>query len=211
MRRKHGYQRLQSVRRGMTAQQQKLLETFLFLLKVIAFSIPLYFVIILGVSLYPLQVIDSTASSAILRAFGYAVQQDGAFVTVASPGSASPFSFILSEDCTAWKSFLFLFALIFAVPRIGLKKRLLGLGFGIPLLWLGNQARVVGVVITERSTSAQFAMLTHDYFWRIFLVALVLGIWLFWLRNPGLSLHKNKVDRKSRNRRILTRRNKHKA
>ena len=167
----------------LTPQQERLWETFIFLAKVLVLSIPLYLIIIFSVSLYPFQALDASVSSGILTALGYHVTQEGATVTV---GGSKPFSFFLTEDCTAWKSFLFLFALIFAVPKIPLRSRLSGLGLGIPVLWLGNQARVVGVVLTQQATSVQFAMLTHDYFWKAFLVLLVLVVWLLWMRCPYL-------------------------
>jgi len=168
----------------LTRDQQRLWDTFIFLVKVIILSIPLYLIIIFSISLTPLQQLDGSVSSAILRAMGYAVQQDGTYITV---GTQKPFSFYLTEDCTAWKSILFLFALIFAVPVVSLRKRLVGLGLGIPILWLGNQARILSVVLTERATNVQFAMFTHDYFWRVFLVFLVLGLWLAWMKPPSLN------------------------
>jgi len=168
---------------NLTFQQQKLLETLVFVLKVLALSMPLYFVIFFGMSIYPLQMLDVSVSSAALRSLGYYVSNEGPMVTVSG---GLPFTFYLTEDCTAWKSFLFLFALIFAVPAVSLRKRLCGLGLGIPILWLGNQARILGVVMTAQATSADFAMLTHDYFWRVFLVFLVLGVWLLWMKYlPG--------------------------
>jgi exosortase/archaeosortase family protein len=193
-------------RLGMTPQQEKLWETFLFLAKVLILSLPLYFVILFGVSLAPLQQLDAFVSSGILRALGYPVIQDSAMVSVQG---ANPFSFFMSEDCTAWKSVLFLFALIFAVPKVPLRKRLYGLALGIPVLWLGNQARIVGVVITEQATSVQFAMLTHDYFWRVFLVALVLAVWFLWMKYAP---DKVTSPRKRRIRpKLITRKTKRKA
>jgi len=196
--------------RKLTPQQQRLWETLFFLMKVLVLSIPLYLVIIFSVSLYPLQVLDASVSSAILRAMGYQVTQQGSMITVI--GSSS-FSFFLTDDCTAWKSVLFLFALIFAVPKVPLRSRLSGLGLGIPVLWLGNQVRVVGVVLTEQATNQQFAMFTHDYFWRVFLVGLVLAVWLLWLRCPYLkeaSRHRIafKPQSKRKSRRHITRKSK---
>jgi len=167
--------------RNLTRQQRKLWETFVFLAKVIALSLPLYFIILFSIPLTQLQIFDAYVSSGMLTAMGYHVEQAGASITV---GYLNPFSYYLSEDCTAWKSVLFLFALIFAVPAVSMRSRLVGLGLGIPVLWLGNQARIVGVVVTERATDVTFAMLTHDYLWRAFLVALVLGLWMLWARNP---------------------------
>lgn len=169
--------------RKLTRQQQKLWETFIFLSKVLLLSLPLYFIILFNIPLTSLQMFDASVSSGIFTTLGYQVNQEGAFMTVVSE---KPFSFYLNEDCTAWKSILFLFALIFAVPAISLKSRLAGFVLGIPVLWLGNQARILGVVLTERATNVQFAMFTHDYFWRVFLVFLVLGLWLSWLKYPSL-------------------------
>jgi exosortase/archaeosortase family protein len=183
---------------GLTGQQIRLWETFLFLSKVLVLSLPLYFIIFFSVSLTPLQDFDAFVSSGILRVMGYAVQQDGRYMTV---GTQDAFSFYLTEDCTAWKSFLFFFALVFSVPNILLRKRLTGLAFGIPILWLGNQARIVGVVLTERATDVQFAMLTHDYVWRAFLVLLVLGLWLLWMKKPGfLPVFKRHIPAKGESR-----------
>jgi len=165
----------------LTYQQQKLWETLVFVMKLLALSLPLYFVMLFGISIYPLQMLDVSVSSSVLNSMGYYVSNQGPMVTV---DGGSPFTFYLTEDCTAWKSFLFLFALVFAVPAVSMKKRLFGFGLGIPILWLGNQARIVGVVMTAEATSAQFAMFTHDYFWRIFLVFLVLGVWIFWIKYP---------------------------
>jgi len=170
-------------RMRLAQDQQRLWETLLFLLKVLALSVPLYLIIIFSISLTPLQALDASVSSAILRAMGYTVQQDGAHLAVQA---AKQFSFYLSEDCTVWKSALFLFALIFAVPAVSMRKRLVGFAAGIPILPLGNQARIIGVVMTQQATNVQFAMFTHDYFWRVFLVGLVLGLWLAWMRPPEL-------------------------
>jgi exosortase/archaeosortase family protein len=180
---------------SLTVQQQRLWETLLFLAKVLMLSLPLYLVLAFSVSMAPLQGFDAFVSSGILRAMGFAVQQEGSLVTV---GNGEPFSFFLSEDCTAWKSFLFFFALVFAVPGMLLRKRLLGLAFGIPILWLGNQARIVGVVLTESVTDVNFAMLTHDYLWRTFLVVLVLMLWVLWMNPTGFrSLFKKASKRRS--------------
>ena len=76
---------------------------------------------------------------------------------------------------------LFLFALIFAVPAISLRKRILGLIIGIPIIWLGNLGRVAGVVLAQGAWGREGAMLIHDWLFQAGLVTLVLGIWLAWL------------------------------
>src|SRR4030042_1271896 len=157
---------------NFTLQQQKLWGTLVFLAKILVLSLPLYFIILCSISLSPLQQLDAAVSAGILRSMGYDVEREGAYLTV---GTEKAFSFYLTEDCTAWKSFLLLFALVFAMPAIALRSRIKGLAFGLPILWLGNQARIVGGVLTERATRVQFAMLPHDYGWGGFLVGLGLG------------------------------------
>ena len=96
-------------------------------------------------------------------------------------GAGQPFIFMINEDCTGWKSMLFLFALIFSVPGIALKKRLFGLVIGIPLIWIGNIARIVGVVLAQESYGVQTALIIHDYLWQLGLIAIVIIIWVVWL------------------------------
>jgi hypothetical protein len=45
-------------------------------------------------------------------------------------------------------------------------------------------------------------MFTHDYFWRIFLVFLVLGVWVLWIKYPLESISERIFPRKMRVYRI---------
>jgi exosortase/archaeosortase family protein len=130
-------------------------------------------------------------SAWVLESMGFSAYQQGEFITVSEKvrvpehgpgtGSREPFYFMINQDCTGWKSMLFLFALIFAVPGVMLGRRLWGLLFGLVVIWVGNIARVVGVVLAERAHGVQAAMLIHDYLWQAGLIALVLGLWLIWM------------------------------
>lgn len=167
----------------MTKQQEKLWQTLTFFVRLLALSIPLYLIISLGVNLYSLQYSVATNSYWVLKFTGFHVVQDGASLTVGHESDLKqPFSFTISEDSTAWKSMLFFFALVFAVPAIPNRKRLLGLLAGLPLLWIGNLARVWGIVMIESNYGIQAALIAHDYLWRAGLIALVLLLWVFWLR-----------------------------
>ncbi len=174
---------IRSIRSRFNQEQQKLWHTLTFLVRLIVLSIPLYLIISLGINLYPLQYAVATNSHQILKFTGFHVMQDGASLTVGSESELKqPFSFTISEDSTAWKSMLFFFALVFAVPAIHTKKRLLGLLIGIPLVWIGNLIRVWGIVMVERGYGIQAALIAHDYLWRFGLIALVLVLWVFWLK-----------------------------
>ena len=163
-------------RNRLTPQQDRLLQTLSFLARVIALSLPLYVVIWTGVSLYPLQVAAASQSAWLLNAFGYNVVQSGTGLLV-----NTSFEFFIIPDCTGWKSMLFLSALVLAVPGIALRKRLKGLGVGIPLVWIGNLGRIAGVVMVQGVWGTGFAMLVHDTLFQAGLAAMVLGLWIMWL------------------------------
>jgi exosortase/archaeosortase family protein len=160
----------------LSGTQKKLFETLLFLVKVVAFSIPLYAIMYFQGVLAPLQEAVSADVVWMLNMMGIEASRNG-FLILAGNGIA----FIVSEDCTGWKSMLFLTALICAVPLVPLKKRLAGLAAGISVIYLGNLFRVVLVVLVWRGYGLSFAGAIHDYFWQAGLILLVLVIWLSWL------------------------------
>lgn len=154
-------------------------RTFIFLFRLMILSLPLYLILWFGISLLPFQKLVAFQSKEFLQAIGYSVVMEGTRLEV---GKNNPFIFFIDEDCTGWKSMLFLFALIFAVPEIKLRKRILGLIFGLPMVWVFNLFRVIGTVLIERAYGMDIAMIAHDYGWRIGLIGIVLGIWVFWMK-----------------------------
>lgn len=157
--------------------QKRLWKTLVFLLKLIALSIPLY-IIIMYADLTLMQNAVAWHANAILNFMGFNSVQDGTFVSTII--GDHEFGYFISEDCTAWKSMLFASALVIATPAITWRRRGYGILFALPVIWMGNQARVIAVVLTENIYGLGFAMLLHDYLWRVGLIALVLFTWLFW-------------------------------
>lgn len=164
----------------MTEGQEKLWNVLVFLIRLIILSIPLYLILMFSVNLSPLQHAVAGQSAAFLEFLGHDVVLDGYHITVGT--QPNDFYFYINEDCTGWKSMLFLFALMFAVPGISIKRRLIGLAIGIPVIWVGNLFRVVGVVLAERAYGVEFALNIHDFGYRIGLIVLVLVIWTVWLK-----------------------------
>ena len=188
----------------MSPRQQGMWRGLQFLVRLIILSLPLYLVIWLGVNLYPLQVAAASHSAWVLQATGNNVIQQGTGLMV-----NSSFEFFIIPDCTGWKSMLFLFALILAVPGVALTKRLAGLAVGLPLVWLGNLGRIVGVVGSQALWGTDAAMLIHDTAFQLGLVAMVLGLWLCWLRWESItsalgSLVLRKVRLRRRVRRLTS-------
>ena len=85
--------------------------------------------------------------------------------------------------------------MLFAVPGIALRKRLWGLVFGLPTVWIGNIGRVVGVVLAEDAYGKAAALMIHDYLWQLGLIALVLGIWAVWMYWARRSSKKTLLER----------------
>jgi exosortase/archaeosortase family protein len=163
----------------LTPKQQKLWQTLLFFSRFMVLSVPLYIILMFGIDLSFLQYLVAINSYWMFKFLGFPVILNGFGLIV---GTVNPFVFFITQDCTGWKSMLFFFALVFAVPKIPWKKRMLGLGLGIPLIWLGNLGRILGVVLVERVYGVETALITHDYIWRLGLIALVLLLWIVWLK-----------------------------
>lgn len=163
------------ISKKLTPQQERLKDTLVFFLRLMVLAAPLYFIIFF-VDLYPLQVLVAGNSFVVMEAMGLSPSMNGPEMQVGD------FRFFISKDSTGWKSMLFLGALMLAVPGVLWKRRALGLLVGIPLIYLGNLGRVVGIVVAEQAWGRAAALLVHDYLWRFGLIALVLGIWLFWFR-----------------------------
>lgn len=175
-------------RKKLTKKQKRLELTLEFLVRLLILSIPLYVILYFQGMLLPLQELVANHVFWLLKSAGFSVIKDGLMIAVRG-GEA--FGFFISEDCTGWKSMVFLFALIFAVPKTPMKKRLLGLIAGIPLIYLGNLLRIYWVIMIGKAYGAEAALIVHDLFWHLGLVSLVFVIWIIWLFYAG------KIGRKS--------------
>ncbi|MBN1896956.1 MAG: exosortase/archaeosortase family protein [Candidatus Aenigmarchaeota archaeon] len=160
-------------------ENEKLVRLLLFVVRLILLSVPLYLVIVLGISMLPLQQAVAAHSEWLISASGFDVSSMG-LVLVCGPGE--PFTFYIGEDCTGWKSMMLLFALMFATMEAGYRRKLLGLAVGIPLIYAANLLRILAVVFTESLYGYDTAMFVHDWLWQLGLLAVVLVIWLCWLK-----------------------------
>ncbi len=155
------------------SRQWKLLQ---FLARLAALSVPIYIIIAFAVDLSALQLAVAGNSAWLLGIMGSQVTQEGALV------SAGDFSFIITQDCTGWKSMLLLFGLVFAVPGVAWRKRLLGLVIGLPVIWAGNLLRIMSAVYAQAAWGMEAAQVLHDVWWQLGLTAIVLGTWLLWMK-----------------------------
>ena len=166
----------------LTPRQQGLWNTLHFLIRLLILSIPLYIILSLPGVLMPIQSMV-THNSVFLLSLNYPVSHENFFVEIQSPGNE--LRFLISEDCTGWKSMLFLFALVFATLGVSLKKRLLGLLIGIPIIYLGNLSRIFMIVFIQQNWGTLAAEIFHTWLWSLGLIALVILVWIAWLWRSG--------------------------
>ncbi|MEM5872102.1 MAG: archaeosortase/exosortase family protein [Candidatus Aenigmatarchaeota archaeon] len=159
----------------LNENQIAFLDTLIFLIKLLVFAIPLYIIMAFPFLVLPLQEIVKLNVIFLLQILGFSVLSEDFLIKV------DDITFIISEDCTGWKSMLFMFALIFAVPKVKLKKRLMGLLFCVPVIYLGNLARIFLVIFVWKFYGFETAMMIHNYFWQAGLILLTLSLWLLWL------------------------------
>jgi exosortase/archaeosortase family protein len=159
----------------LDSRQKKLFETLVFLLKLLVFAVPLYAIMSFQGILYPLQAAVTHNVLWLMGLAGLDASASGFLIT------AGEIVFLVSEDCTGWKSMLLLAALVLSVPGASPKRRLAGLAAGIPLIYAGNLFRILAVVFVWRSYGLGPATAVHDYLWQAGLIFLVLAAWTVWL------------------------------
>lgn len=163
----------------LTREQKKLWKTLQFVLRFTLLSIPLYLVLWLNLSMLPAQHLVADHATWALSALSFTVTKSD---LILGAGAEKPFLFYIGPDCIGWKSMLCFIALVFASLGVKMKKRILGIVFGIPAIYLGNLARIIIVVLIERSYGLEAALVFHDWLWQAGLMALVLSAWLIWLK-----------------------------
>jgi exosortase/archaeosortase family protein len=161
--------------------QKRMWNVIVFLARLLVLTVPLYLIMSFSSLLFPIQLLVASQVGWILQAMGYTVVQYSALITVSDPLSGWIFKFWIDADCTAWKSMLLAFALIFAVPRVKMKKRLYGLVLALPVIWIGNLVRITWSVLIEQSYGLETAIFVHDVLWQLGLTVIVLVVWLIWL------------------------------
>lgn len=163
----------------LTKKQKMMWKTTQFLIRLTLFSTPLYVILWLNPSMTPVQNVVADHAAWLLNLLGFEVMRDNLILGV---GTENPFLFYIGPDCIGWKSMLCFIALIFATLDARMKKRIMGIVIGIPIIYLGNLFRIMIVVLIERNFGLEAAMVFHDWLWQAGLITLVIMLWLIWLK-----------------------------
>ncbi|UCD03102.1 MAG: exosortase/archaeosortase family protein [Candidatus Aenigmatarchaeota archaeon] len=170
----------------LTRRQQKQWEVLQFLIRFLTLAVPLYLILWLNPSLLPVQEAVTDHSHILLKAMGLEVDKSNLMLMI---GTCRPFVIYIGPDCTGWKSMVAYFALIFATLGASMRKRVLGLLIGIPLIYAGNLARIVTAIVIEQTLGREAVMFFHDFMWQVGLTALIIVLWLAWLKWDFIKKH----------------------
>ena len=93
--------------------------------------------------------------------------------------SYGSFSVKIIEECTGIYEVLIFISAVMAFPT-SLRKKLIGLSFGIPVMYLFNVLRIIALILVGRYWYNAFDFM-HLYFWQVTLILMITSVWVFWI------------------------------
>lgn len=101
--------------------------------------------------------------------------------------SGSGIALQVIEECTGAFEMIIFAAVVCAFPT-GWKKKMLGLAFGLPLLYAINILRMMLLAYVQAHGSPQLFNFMHVYFWQATLILMILGVFVLWIK---LAVYRN--------------------
>ncbi|MBI2085517.1 MAG: exosortase/archaeosortase family protein [Candidatus Aenigmarchaeota archaeon] len=162
----------------LSKEQSRLWYVFVFLVRIMLLSIPLYVILWANPSMEFIQY--AVRDSAILAAnlIGIETKTDGFYINLNTVDG--PVSIDIGADCTGWKSAIAYLALVLAVPRVKNKKRLVAM-VGIPIIYAVNIGRIVFLLWAAVNMGFGYFRVFHEYLWKLGMSLAVIAVWYVWL------------------------------
>lgn len=110
---------------------------------------------------------------ALLKLFSSEAALDGNLVQLGG------FAVRIIEECTGVFEVIIFVAAVLAFPTTW-QKRAIGLGLGIPILYLFNVVRILVLILVGRYEPQIFEFM-HIYFWQATLILMITSVWLLWI------------------------------
>ena len=151
-----------------------------FLIKFNLFAIPLYIILLANWQWAWLQTFTADIVQAMLHSIGIAAERAGNFIVIQL--QSGQWGAFINWDCTGWKSFLALFALVMATD-FSAKKKMKGLMLLLPALFIVNIARIVFMFYFVHSFDLAYFEIAHAVIWSWGLIFAVLALWGAWARS----------------------------
>lgn len=158
---------------SLTPEQRQLFDTFLFLMRFAALSIPLYLVLGSGWESAWLRSFNASVSAVVLSFAG---------IDVSTVGSVIYGEFLtldVSWDSTGWKSMMAFSALVLA-STVPSRQKLAGIIIGAGFIQVANIARITSMFYAVEVYHVDYELL-HTVLWRWGLTTVVLVTWIGWL------------------------------
>jgi archaeosortase B (VPXXXP-CTERM-specific) len=122
-------------------------------------------------------VVTAEVAGWIMRVIGMGGTVDGIYIT-------NPYCrFYIIGECTAYYPLAIYLAAVAAFP-VALLRKLMGLAFGIPLLLLINQARLVTLCYIYSSYPDLFDAI-HALVWQAMMIFFTVIVWILWVSLMG--------------------------
>ncbi len=109
----------------------------------------------------------------LMSIFSSDVVVSGKFVNLGS------FPVKIIEECTGIYEVLIFIAAVMAFPT-NFRKKLIGVLFGVPAMYLFNVIRIITLILVGRYWYNAFEFM-HLYFWQVTLILMITSVWLFWI------------------------------
>ncbi|MEM5882991.1 MAG: archaeosortase/exosortase family protein [Candidatus Aenigmatarchaeota archaeon] len=166
---------------------EKLLKVLLFFIKLNVLVIPLYLTIYLDVSFPLIQNFLASSLYFILSKFdpGVSFEDYYLYIPFKTEKGLQIETFIISFDCTGWKTMYLFFALVFATPS-KLDKKFKVLAIVLPFLFFLNFLRIFSTILFCMSFGSQYLDVVHNFLWREGLIIVVVSIWYIWLKKENI-------------------------
>ncbi|HEX32852.1 MAG TPA: exosortase/archaeosortase family protein [Candidatus Aenigmarchaeota archaeon] len=161
----------------------KLYTAFLFFLRLVIFSVPLYLMIWLNIDMFYLEYLQANVTSSVLTKLGYnntlEIITDTQYTGLPIPALVfDAFTIGIGRPCTGIRSVLAFLALVFAMVNIDMKRKIVALLF-VPIIFMVNVFRLVTTVILGYKFGLEFV---HSFLWQWGMLLVILLFWLAWFR-----------------------------
>ena len=126
-----------------------------------------------------LELLTTRAVEPLIAAVGIPVVMTGNLLRLTNHTLAIDF------DCTAITLMALYVAIVVAYPLNWLQ-RLQAVLLGLPVIFVVNQLRLLGVAVASEYLPESQFYFVHDYLFMVVMVFTVLALWLFWLERMRL-------------------------
>lgn len=161
-------------RDALSQKQEKLLDTNIFLAKMLAVGAVFHAILYIYPNTVPVQAAFSDFISAIMNLFGYSFSSPSIYILHGST------AYEITQDCLGWKSMMAFTALMYASPG-KLSENMKYLFAGLGVIVLANIVRVVTTIHLTELGVISFEVI-HGFLWKWSLTAVVLAAWIYWFR-----------------------------